>query len=177
MRGDGGEDDAGSGVLGAGWSTRPNAASRTSACSDAHASDGPSFGHSFNNPLSLETASRFRPCHCGQSSALTEPTTAAQLSKKIPTLPIRTTRRVFIDLLVFGTVESHPGPGPRDFEPDFASLHKTTSHRFRLQAVIKTHQCIALKIPCRWVCRFSLSDPFRECAPVSTKLPVVNTSI
>src|SRR5689334_17850163 len=32
-----------------------------------HARGGPSLGHSLSRPVSFETASRFGPCHCGQS--------------------------------------------------------------------------------------------------------------
>ena len=45
------------------------------------ASGGPSFGHSWSRPRSLEMALRSGPCHCGQSSATAADAPAATLSR------------------------------------------------------------------------------------------------
>ncbi len=51
------------------------------------ASGGPSFGHSWSRPRSLEIASRSGPCHCGQSSAAAvaqpDATTAAKAARAL----------------------------------------------------------------------------------------------
>src|SRR5688500_11282876 len=60
---------------------------------------GPSSGHSFTRPVSLETWSRFGPPHCGQSAATAAPPHASPARTHNARTPVRL-RECVIKLMV-----------------------------------------------------------------------------
>src|SRR6266576_2716142 len=79
-----------------------------------HTSGGPSLGHSWRRPVSLETALRSGPCHCGQSAARAdgaandERTDAANASGAKEEAESRRMRSFMFSLLRVGAISFLP---------------------------------------------------------------------